>query len=89
MNYLFLALLVISSIYAVYPYSLPTFTLKKECESVTQEDMSITCPPLNNEHAYAKNFIELGNPNCDITIVCVPTNLVYPRSKYVKIQILP
>lgn len=89
MNYLFLALLLVSSIYAVYPYSLPTFTLKKECESVTQEDITITCPPLNNAHAYAKNFRVLENSNCDITIICVPTNLVYPPTKHVKIQILP
>ena len=89
MNYLFLALLLVSSIYAVYPYSLPTFTLKKECESVTQEDITITCPPLNNAYAYAKNFRVLENPNCDITIICAPTNLVYPPTKHVKIQILP
>ena len=88
MNYLFLALLLVSSIYAVYPYSLPTFTLKKECESVTQEDISITCPPGNNAHAYVKNKLVLGNPNCDITIICEHYS-VYRVDKNVNIQILP
>ena len=91
MNYLFLALLLVSSMYAVYPYSLPTFTLKKECASVTQEDITITCPPRNNAHAYAKNFEELGNPKCDITIICARNDLLSDNyaTKYVKIQILP
>lgn len=88
MNYLFLAILLTSSIFTVYPFSLPSFTLKKECESVTQEDITITCPPTHNAHAYAKNFRVLGNPNCDITIICEHYS-VYRIDKYVPIQILP
>ena len=79
---------VISSIYAVYPYSLPTFTLKKECESVTQKDMSITCPPIHNAHAYLQNKQEFGNPNCVVTIICEHYN-VYRADGHKTIQILP
>ena len=88
MNYLFLVLLLVSSIYAVYPYSLPTFTLKKECESVTQEDMSITCPPVHNAHAYLQNKQFLGYPNCVFTIIC--ENFTgYRADRHKTIQIVP
>ena len=88
MNYLFLAILLTSSIFTVYPFSLPTFTLKKECESVTQADMSVSCPYLHNAHAYLKNKQVDGNPNCDITIICEHYT-GYRLDKYVNIQILP
>ena len=88
MNYLFLTLLLISTIYTAYPFSLPTFTINKECESVTQEDFTITCPVGNNHYAYAKNFIAFGYPKCEITMICERFGN-YRLDNYVDSQILP
>jgi hypothetical protein len=90
MKGLFLTLLLISTIYAAYPFSLPTFTLNKECESVTQEDFTITCPVGNNHYAYVKNFRIFGYPNgfCEITMICDRFGN-YRLDKYVEIQVLP
>ena len=91
MNYLFLALVLASSIYAVYSYSLPAYLLKKNCIDIGPDDITPTCPPDNNAYAYLKEIQLISGSTiyCEINIICDTISRNRPLKSKVQIQILP